>query len=99
VPLLLGTGDGGAKVFFYYDDNVLSAVRKGPWKACIAMRPGYGPDRKNLTRHDPPLLFQVEQDPSERFDVSKDHPAVVADLLAEIERHRAGLKVAPSQLD
>lgn len=99
VPLLLGTGDGGANVFFYYDDDMLMAVRKGPWKAFIATRTGYGPERKNVARPNPPALYQLEHDPSEKFDVAKDHPDVVADLLAEIERHRAGLKPAPSQLD
>ncbi len=98
-PVLLGTGDGGATVFFYYDDSMLMAVRKGPWKAFIATRPGYGPDRKNVGRHDPPLLYQIEQDPSETQDVAKDHPDVVADLLKEIETHRAGLKPVKSQLD
>ncbi len=47
---------------------------------------GYG--QKEADKHDPPLLFQVEQDPSERFDVAKDHPEVLADLLAEIAEMR-----------
>ena len=48
--------------------------------------------------HDPPLLFQLEHDPSEKYDVAKDHPDVIADILREVERPRAKLKPAKSQL-
>ena len=72
------------------------AVRKGPWKAHLMTQDGYG--QKEAVTHDPPLLFQVEQDPSERFDVAKEHPEIVADLVAEIERHKATVQPVESQL-
>ncbi len=99
VPLLFGTGTPGPRPFFFYDGTLLLAVRKGPWKAHVITRPGYGPERANPKRHDPPLLFHLEHDPSEARDVARDHPDVVADLLAEIDRHRAGVKPVPSQVD
>ena len=73
------------------------AVRKGPWKAHLVTQDGYTKDPP--TEHDPPLLFQLEQDPSERFDVAKEHPEVVADLLAEIERHKATVQPVESPTD
>ncbi|MBI4602964.1 MAG: sulfatase [Planctomycetes bacterium] len=95
--LLLGTAAPPEAPFFYYRDETLMAVRKGPWKAHVLTRPGYGAAEPK--RHDPPLLFQLERDPSEVHDVAKQHPEVVRDLLGEVERHRAGLRAPPSRLE
>lgn len=94
-PILFETGPSNRKIHFYYRGQRLMAVRKGPWKAHLITQDGYG---RNIETHDPPLLFQVEQDPSERFDVAKEHPDVVADLLAEIERHKATIQPVECQL-
>jgi arylsulfatase A len=96
-PVLFGTGKSPRQVFFYYRGRRLMAARKGPWKAHFITQPGYG--GKGPETHDPPLLFHLEHDPSERFDVSKEHPKVIRDILDEVERHRQTLQPAPSQLD
>ena len=96
VPMLLGKGESRRKVFFYYRGTRLYAVRKGPWKAHFITQAGY---RDRPHHHDPPWLFNLDRDPSERFEVSKGHDKVIADLLKEVERHKATLKPVPSQLD
>jgi len=95
LPLLRG-GKSERTVMFYYRDAHLTAVRKGPWKAHLETQAGYG---DTPHPHDPPLLFHLEHDPSEQYDVSKDHPEVIADIMQEIERHRASVKPVPSQLE
>jgi len=82
---------------FFYRDATLMAVRKGPFKAHFLTQAGYGQPAPEA--HDPPLLFHLEHDPSEQFDVAKDHPDVIADIRREMERHLAGLKAPPSQLE
>jgi hypothetical protein len=72
------------------------AVRKGSWKAHFITRSGYRNDEKE---HDPPALYHLEHDPSEKYDVADKHPGVIADLLAEVERHRAVLIPVESQLE
>ena len=47
--------------------------------------------------HDPPLLFNLEQDPGERINVVKDHPEVIADIQKVLEQHRAGLVPGKAQ--
>jgi arylsulfatase A-like enzyme len=95
LPLLLG-GESQRNVMFFYRDAQFYAVRKGPWKAHLITQAGYG---DKPAPHDPPLLFHLEHDPSEQFDVAKDHPDVIADLMKEVERHRATVKPVPSQLE
>ncbi|MEN6498278.1 MAG: sulfatase [Thermoguttaceae bacterium] len=96
-PALLGTGPSPRKLMFYYRDTQLYAVRKGPYKAHLVTRSSYGKDK--AVKHDPPLVYHLGQDPSEQFNVADKYPDVVADLLKEVELHRAGMKPAKSQLD
>jgi arylsulfatase A len=98
-PVLCDGGSGRRQVMFYYRGCTLYAVRKGPWKAHLTTRPAYGPGANTPEHHDPPLLYQLEIDPSEQYDVSADHPEVVADLLAEVQRHRATVEPVESQVD
>jgi arylsulfatase A-like enzyme len=61
-PVLLGTGASPRKAFFYYRGTRLMAARQGQWKAHFITEPGYG--NEGPTAHDPPLLFDLDRDPS-----------------------------------
>ena len=47
--------------------------------------------------HNPPLLFQLTIDPSERINVADQHPDVIEQLLKDIEKHRGDLKPGKPQ--
>ena len=96
-PLLFGTGPGPRQSLVYYRDTTAYAIRKGRYKAHVATRGGYGKD--SAVRHDPPLLFDLGVDPSEKYNVAKDHPDVVADLLRLLAEHEAGVKPGENQLE
>ncbi len=96
-PLLRGESEQVRDVVFYYRGTRLFAVRKGPWKMHFITQSAYVRDEP--VPHDPPALYHLEHDPSERFNVAADHPDVIADIMQEVERHRAALKPAPSQLE
>jgi len=96
LPVLLGTGKSQRNLMFYYRGTRLMAARNGPWKAHLITQAGYG-DKPH--KHDPPLLFHLEHDPSEKYDVAKRHPNVLADIMKEIEHHRGTLKPVKSQLE
>jgi arylsulfatase A-like enzyme len=98
-PVLLGTGRSPREIFFYYRGDRLMAVRKGPWKAHLITQGAYGPESREAVVHDPPALFNLEQDPSEQYEVGADHPEVIADIRKEIERHRAEMKPGKPQLE
>ncbi len=95
-PALFGTGPSPRKTMFYYRGTELFAVRKGPYKAHFITQSGYRGDKP--VKHDPPVLYNLEHDPSEKYDIAKDHPDVIADIMKEVEKHRANLKPGEDQL-
>lgn len=79
--------------FFYYGfDNTVFAVRQGKWKLHIRNHSQTG----NNHFEDPlPLLFDLDTDPSEKYNLAKNHPEVVLELLALIEDHQNLSQASP----
>ncbi|MCA9246375.1 MAG: sulfatase [Planctomycetales bacterium] len=95
-PVLLGRGESTRNSILYYRGTQLMAARLGPWKAHFITQSAYGGGKPET--HDPPLLFQLEHDPSERHNVAADHRDVLAEINDLVAKHREGLVVAKSQL-
>ena len=95
LPMQLGQGPSRRERMFYYRGDQLYAVRKGPFKAHFITASGYQPGPPE--KHDPPLLFQVQNDPGEKFDIASAHPEVLAGLLREVEKHKRDLVPGPPQ--
>lgn len=96
-PLLLEGTAGPRREMFYYRGPDLYAVRLGPWKAHLITQPGYGRGRRE--EHVPPLLFNLDVDPSETTNVAEDHSEVLAEIEALVTEHRKTIKPVPSQLE
>ena len=79
-PILLKNGAGRRNVEYYFRSDRLYAIRKGPFKAHYSTWPGYSPEEAE--HHDPPLLYHLGHDPSERFNIADDHPEVIAAIHA-----------------
>jgi arylsulfatase A-like enzyme len=93
--VLFSNGTNQRKVMFYYNGSELYAARKGAFKAHFITWPGYAKEKPE--KHDPPVLYNVEQDPGEKFDIAAQHPDVIADITAEVEKHRAGVVAGTPQ--
>ena len=89
-PALFGSGASPRETPLYYRGRRVWAVRKGPFKAHFFTKPEWG---HNLVekQHDPPLLFHLDRDPSERFDISKHHPQVIAEIREILRKHQEDL--------
>lgn len=97
-PLLFGKDTvGRPEAFLYFRGTQLCAARQGAWKAHFITQPAYGPDKPEA--HDPAWLFNVVEDPGERFEVSAQHPDIVARLKASADRVQATIKPVPTQLE
>jgi arylsulfatase A-like enzyme len=94
-PALFEKREDREPLMFLYGDTEVQAVRKGPWKLHLATQSPES-NRPQAEKHDPPLLFHLLHDPSEKYNVADSHPEVVRDLTALAARHKAEMK--PGQL-
>jgi arylsulfatase A len=97
VPLLTQTGPGQRDIMVFYRGDQLRAIRKGPWKMHLYTKTEY--TKSKVKKHDPPLLYNIEHDPSEKYDLGAKHPDIIRDLQKEITKHQATLEAVPSQLE
>ena len=95
---LKGNSKSPREFVYYYRGTRLMVLRKGPWKAHFATQESYTGNNK-LTEHDPPVLYNLEVDPSEKWDVAEKHPDVIAEIKAAADAHRETIVVVPSQLE
>jgi arylsulfatase A-like enzyme len=82
--------------FFYYRGDQLYACRLGDWKAHFRTQIGYGQPKPDV--HDPPLLFHMSRDPSERFNVAAQYPQVIDEIRAAVKKHEATVVPGEPQL-
>ena len=71
---------------YFYDSGVLCAVRWKHWKLHLEIKPDIG---GRFSKPESPLLFNLDQDPSEKYDIAQQHPDVVAAIKEIIEKHNA----------
>ena len=78
-----------------YRNAELHAVRSGKWKLHFTYydhsKGGYTV-RQNYVTPGRPLLFDVEVDPSEQYDVANRNPGVVAELTKIAEDYKAEIE-------
>ncbi|MFB0517534.1 MAG: sulfatase [Candidatus Neomarinimicrobiota bacterium] len=96
LPMLRGAGPSQRDTMFFYRGTRLCAVRQGPWKVHFTTQAGY---QDQPHEHDPPLLFHLEHDPSEKYNVASDHPEVLARIIKVVEAHQATIEPVENQLE
>ena len=82
---------------FYYRGVEVYAVRKGRFKAHFITKPEYGAGKTEV--HKTPLLYDLNEDPSEKFDVAQQHPEIVAEIQKLKAQHEASIKPVENQLE
>jgi arylsulfatase A-like enzyme len=97
VTAALKGGKSPRQEMFFYRSYDLMAVRLGQWKAHFLTQAGYGQEKPD--KHEPPLLFNLDVDPGESYNVAENNPAVLKKIEALVEQHRSGMKAAASQVD
>ena len=95
-PALLRGEPVEREAYFYYRGYRLMAARLGPWKAHFQTQAGYGQPKAEV--HEPPLLFHLEHDPSERHPV-KNRAAVLRRIDEAVKEHQRDMHFARSQLE
>lgn len=95
-PVLFGEGPSPRDSMIYYRGQQVYAARLGPWKAHFITQPGYGGGPQE---HDPPELYHLLHDPSEKYNIADDHPAVIEQIRELVKAHKATVKPVVNQLE
>lgn len=97
-PVLEGKGASPRENMFYYHGQQLFAVRHGDYKAHWLTKTSYT-GQKQAEVHDPPLLYNLSHDPSEKHNIAADHPEIIAELEAIAKAHRESIEPVTNQLE
>ena len=95
MPMLEGR-ESPERTIYYYRGEHLRAVRKGKWKLHFSYfdHPGreYSFDYNKWKTAEKPLLYDLEVDPSERFDLADEHPEIVKELTTVAKNYKKEIK-------
>ncbi|MEQ9101688.1 MAG: sulfatase [Imperialibacter sp.] len=83
-PTLLEGKKSPREDMFFYRGDKLYAVRLGDFKAHFITQDAYGPD---VMEHSPPLLYNLNIDPSEQYDISAQNPDVIQRINQVVKLH------------
>ncbi|WP_018628768.1 sulfatase family protein [Niabella aurantiaca] len=91
-----GVGTGRAEFYYVGIEHQLMAVRKGPWKLHIKTYSQLGIDYFEKGK---PLLFNLDEDPSEKYDLASKYPDRVKELSLLIRKKDEEIKQTGSFWD
>lgn len=85
------------KSLIYYRGNEVYAARLGDFKAHYTTQGVYGQfgERED---HTVPLLYNLSEDPSEKYNIAEDHPEVLQEINALVQAHKAKMVMGKDQL-
>ncbi|MFN0120459.1 MAG: sulfatase, partial [Blastocatellia bacterium] len=96
-PVLLGKGRGARQTMYYWRGSKLYALRHGSFKAHFITQSEYGGEA--AVTHETPLLYNLDQDASEKYDVAAHHPDIVAEMRRMADAHKKAIPPVENQLD
>lgn len=96
--VLLGKKENPRNEMFHYHDQHLFAVRKGAYKLVYYSNNPLGYPQK-LEKLEKPLLYNVEHDPSERYDIAASNQEVIKEIETMVQQHLKNTQPAKSHLE
>jgi arylsulfatase A-like enzyme len=97
-PVLHGNGPPPRHELFYYLEEDIFAIRRENWKIHFKT-PAPSVAKAEPHVEDPPLLYDLDVDPGERYPVQVPPKGVIEELTALRDAHRKSIDTVPNQLD
>ena len=98
---LLNLEPSKRETIFYYRSREIYAVRYGEFKAHFITQGAYnypeGSDKKIVLKK--PFLFNLNIDPSEKYNIAEKHPQIVNKINNILESHKLNLNAPKDLLD
>jgi arylsulfatase A-like enzyme len=97
-PVVTGEADSPRKEMFYYHGTRIFAARKGDYKLYFYKNNpmGYPGEMEKLESY---RLFNLQHDPSERFNLADKYPEVVKEIEEMVQNHKSKVVPVKSQLE
>jgi len=98
--LFKGEGNFSHNFLIFYRDTTIYAVRHKAYKAHFYTRTGLGIDPPK--KHDPPLFYNIEEDPSENHPLDTKNPlyaTILRKMHEAMDEHNKSLIKGPPELD
>lgn len=96
-PVLFEQKESDRKSVIYYRGTEIYAARLGDFKAHFITQGVYGQFGER-EEHSPPILYNLNHDPSEQFDIAANHPEVLQQLNELVTEHKSKLVAGQDQL-
>jgi len=96
-PVLMGEGDSPRNEMLFYRGATLYAARKGNFKAHFIIEGAYGQFEEKQVL-ETPLLFDLREDPGEKYDIADEHPEIISEIMEMVKRHQQNLIKGKDQL-
>ena len=97
-PTLLNNLPSPRQLMFYYHGQEVFAARQGMYKAHFKTKTSYTSQREAVS-HNPPLLYHLGHDPSEKYDVALEHLDLIDDIRRLKAEHEATIVPVENQLE
>jgi arylsulfatase A-like enzyme len=94
---LRSKGRSPRQTMFYWRGSKLYAVRHGAFKAHFITRSEYGGEPE--VTHATPELYNLDHDPSEKWNVAAKRPEIIAEISRIAEEHKKAIPPVENQLD
>jgi arylsulfatase A-like enzyme len=92
--LLFNKGASTREVMPFYNGSELYALRYKNYKLHLKTSSGFN----KVETHDPPMLFDLEIDPSEKYNIAENNPEKVKEILKIINLHKEKIIFGEDQL-
>lgn len=96
-PTLFNRKESNRKTVFYYSGEEIYAYRKDDFKIHFKSKEGY--TTQNVITYSPPLLYNLNTDPSEKYNIAAKHPNIIKKMKKDIETHKKTIKPVVNQLN
>jgi len=93
LPFLTGKQEKIRDEVFYWWGSELMAVRKGPWKYYLKVIENQYTDSVNIFIPKTPLLYNLENDPSEKYNRAAGNEQIITELIQTAKTHLREMKM------
>jgi arylsulfatase A-like enzyme len=97
--VLFNQGNTSRENIFYYHGEEVFAIRHGDWKIHFKTLENIYTPKAQIIEHNPPMLFNLANDPSEKYNVASENQDIIISFEVILKSHLKSIKPVENQLE